>query len=199
MSHPPSFPDSHSGINISRTPLDALHRHFALVSRTFIHDESITLLHIGSGQTLVLTGSQHQYQTLTLALGAEKTAGLFFSHRPPTPGEMENAIMAVEDEILAVSARIARGSLLFTADPGICRIALLSGVPDQPEMLLTLDAMERTFNRLTAVIQGRPPAREGLPDDNVFAATLLILREFIHHLQFMSISAAQEDAMLPPG
>ncbi len=199
MSYPPSFTDNHAGITVSRTPLDALHRQVALISQTFTHDESITLLHIGSGQTLVLTGSHHQYQTLTLDLGAEKTVGMFFAHRPPTPGEMENAITAVEDEILTISAKIARGSLLFTADPGICRIALLSGVPDQPEMLLTLDAMERTFNRLTAVVQGRPAVREGLPDDNVFAATLLILREFMHHLQFMSISAAHEVANPRPG
>jgi len=47
--------------------------------------------------------------------------------------------------------------------------------------------MERVFSRLAAVVQGKPAAHEGIPDDNAFAATLLILREFMHHLGFSSI------------
>jgi len=48
--------------------------------------------------------------------------------------------------------------------------------------------LERTFNRLTAVSLGRPASREGIPAGVAFAATLLILRKFMHHLQFSSIT-----------
>jgi hypothetical protein len=35
---------------------------------------------------------------------------------------------------------------------------------------------------------GRPPASEGLPAGGAFAATLLILRELMHHLKFAAIT-----------
>lgn len=45
-----------------------------------------------------------------------------------------------------------------------------------------------TFQRLSAVSLGRPISLEGLPASADFAATLLILREFMHHLGFASIT-----------
>ena len=96
--------------------------------------------------------------------------------------------MAVEDEVTRARTLLARGSSLFTADAAVREIALLAGAPDRPEWVLTLDAMERTFDRLAAVTLGRPASREGLPSSAAFAATLLILREFMHHLQFESIT-----------
>jgi hypothetical protein len=38
------------------------------------------------------------------------------------------------------------------------------------------------------MVTGSTAARQGLPGDAGFAATLLILREFMHHLQFASIT-----------
>jgi len=38
-----------------------------------------------------------------------------------------------------------------------------------------------------AVVEGSPAAHQGLPQSNSFAAALLILREFMHHLQFVQI------------
>lgn len=83
---------------------------------------------------------------------------------------------------------ISGGSKLFTMDEAIRTIALISGVPDSSELILTRDAMELTFERFTAVTLGRPAARQGIPTGATFAATLLILREFMHHLQFISIT-----------
>jgi hypothetical protein len=37
------------------------------------------------------------------------------------------------------------------------------------------------------LVHGRPAASTDLPNDKHFAATLLILRELMHHLQFGSI------------
>ncbi len=73
-------------------------------------------------------------------------------------------------------------------DDAIRNIARISGVPDGAELILTRDAMERTFERLAAVILGRQNPREEIPSYLTFAATLLILREFMHHLQFLSIT-----------
>ncbi len=74
--------------------------------------------------------------------------------------------------------------LLITATA----LALLAGVPEAPEMVLSRDALERVFARLAAVTLGRPAAQEGIPDDAAFAASLLILREFMHHLKFSAVT-----------
>lgn len=149
----------------------------------------ITVLHIGEQQTAVATGTEVKSGTvIMLSIGSRKTAAEFFHHDPPTPGEVENAIVAVEDEMARARTIITGGSALFTADDAIRKIALIAGVSNQSELILTRDAMEQTFERLTAVMLGRPASREGIPTNVTFAATLLILREFMHHLQFLSIT-----------
>lgn len=149
----------------------------------------ITVLHIGEEQTAVATGSTSEPDTvLVLAIGSRKTAADFFKHLPPTPGELENAIMVVEDEVSRLRTMTANASALFTAGPDVRQIALAAGVTDQHEMILALDAVEQTFDRLAALTLGRPASSAGIPATATFAATLLILREFMHHLQFASIS-----------
>jgi hypothetical protein len=148
-----------------------------------------TLLHIGAEQTVVTVGRQFDPATsLVLAIGSQKTARDHFKHLPPRPLEVENAIAAVEDEVTRAKAMIPPGSDLSTADAGVREIALHSGVVDAASMRLSIDALERTFDRFAAVSLGRPAAHEGLPDNAEFAATLLILREFMHHLQFAQIT-----------
>jgi exopolyphosphatase/pppGpp-phosphohydrolase len=149
----------------------------------------ITLLHIGTEQTTVASGSGAEPEAiLMLAIGARKTAVEYFKHQPPTPGELENAILTVEDEVIRARTLGKDGSTLFSTDAAIREIALLAGVPDRPELILGLEAMERIFERLAAITLGRPAAHEGLPSGATFAATLLILREFMHHLKFSSIT-----------
>ena len=148
----------------------------------------VTVLHIGAEQTLVASGSGTEPEAiLTLAMGTHNTAADHFKHHPPTPGELENAILAVEDELIRARSVSQDGSALLSTDAAIREIALLAGVPDRPELILGLEAMERIFGRLAAVTLGRPAAQESLPSSTAFAATLLILREFMHHLKFASI------------
>ena len=52
----------------------------------------------------------------------------------------------------------------------------------------TIEAVERLFQRLASASLGDPMARRGLPTGNRFVATALILREFMHHLGFTSIT-----------
>lgn len=149
----------------------------------------ITVLQIGAEQTAVATGTGAVPESaLTLAIGSRITAADHFKHNPPTPGELEKAIQTVEDEVARARAIVADGSALLATDTALHEIALIAGVPDQPVMVLTLDAMERVFSRLTAVTLGRPASQEEMPTSPAFAATLLILREFMHHLRFPSIT-----------
>jgi exopolyphosphatase/pppGpp-phosphohydrolase len=149
----------------------------------------VTLLHIGAEKTVVATGTGVEPATIVfLDIGARSTATAFFRNEPPTPGEMENAIMAVEDAVIGSRAKIAADSTLVSTDPAIREIALIAGAADQPEVVLGIDATERAFERLAAITLGRPASQDIIPGAATFAATLLILREFMHHLKFASIT-----------
>lgn len=139
------------------------------------------------------TGTPYPAVKLCLPLGGAGTARQFFRGAIPAPLELENAIAAVEDEV-HIAHRQLQGLLPqgqvwapWSADAALQRLATLAGVPPGPHRVLTLDAMERLFNRLAAVSEGRPAAQEGLPNDPAFAGTLLVLRELMHHLPFASL------------
>lgn len=150
---------------------------------------ALTMLHIGAEQTTVLfrQGSTVAIP-LVLDIGTQKTAQLFFKHAPPTPYELENAIAAVEDEVMRVQAQIVPGSCLVTSDAAIGEIARLAGMAPAAPLQLSRDDMEQVFQRLTALSLGRPASQDAMPTDATFASTLLILREFMQHLHFTSIT-----------
>lgn len=152
---------------------------------------AITVLELGAQHTGVASGGGSgpaPVATRNLAIGTQRTARTFFKRALPTPLELETAIATVEDEVTRVRAILAPDSQLYTADAAVREIALLAGVPPAATMHLTLEAVEQTFNRLAALSEGRPATQDALPPTAAFAATLLILREFMHHLQFAAIT-----------
>jgi exopolyphosphatase/pppGpp-phosphohydrolase len=150
----------------------------------------VTLLHVGAEKTLVVTGTHAETAAIALLdIGARATAAAFFRHDPPTPGEMEDAIMAVEDAVIPLRSTLPATSTLFTTDPAIREIARIAAAPERPDVSLGIDATERLFERLAALTLGRPASQDAIiPLTPAFAATLLILREFMHHLKFASIT-----------
>jgi hypothetical protein len=153
----------------------------------------ITVIHIGEKQPAVAAGTGAEPGTVfKLSIGSRKSAAEYFQHNPPTAIEIENSIVAVEDAVVNARTIIAGGSAFFTSDEAIHKIALIAGVPDRAELTLTRDAMERTFERLIALMLGRPASQEGIPTNFAFAATLLILREFMHYMQFLSITVMHD-------
>jgi exopolyphosphatase/pppGpp-phosphohydrolase len=132
----------------------------------------IPLLHIGEERTSIADGA--------LALGWRSIARDHFRHDPPSPLEIENAIAAVEDELERPHKAVAKGGVLRTRDPAMRAIALAAGVAQGAETTLALEAVEQMFTRLAA-------GARGLPAGGEFSATLLILRELMHHLNFSSV------------
>ncbi len=163
-------------------------------------DAVTTVLHLGDEHTLLASGTDAMAPSvvLTLALGRLKTAREFFRGDLPLPLELETAIAQVEDEVYTAHVGhrswVPQGALVvpYATDPALHDIASLAGVGLGVQRVLTLDAMERLFNRLAAVSEGRPAAHEGLPASVPFAATLLVLRELMHHLLFKTL------ILLPP-
>ncbi|WP_295953841.1 hypothetical protein [Rhodoferax sp.] len=145
----------------------------------------IAVLHIGADRTAIAVGSGPQADAaLELAIGTHKTAVDWFHHNPPTPGELENAIQWVEDEVTRARGLVAGYPALWTADPWVQEMAQIAGVTGTA---LSIEAVERLFDLLAALSQGRPAASAGIPNTPAFAATLLVLREFMHHLGFTEI------------
>jgi exopolyphosphatase/pppGpp-phosphohydrolase len=148
---------------------------------------NIVVLHIGNEQCGIAAGGGLHPQTLyALPMGSERTAREHFRSDPPTALAMENAIAAVEDVVMPLRPLLPREALLYTQDAALREIATLAGVPVN-EPVLTLESMEQCFDRLTAVVMGSPAGGIGLPESRSFAARLLILREFMHHMQFAQL------------
>ena len=145
----------------------------------------LVVLHIGVQHSGIAVGLGPVPDLVKLLpLGSAHTAQACFK---TTPLALEHAIQVVEDVVMPLRSVIPRAALLFSTDATVREIALLAGVAPSAALQLSLDAMERVFNRLSAVVEGSPAAHQGLPQSNGFAATLLILREFMHHLQFAHI------------
>ena len=162
-------------------------RQYIAIRAAVVDGARLTILHIGESQTVLAMGTNREPAVvLALAIGSATTAD-HFRQDPPAPIEMENAIMVVEDEVTRAREVVA-GSALHTMDGAIRQIALLAGVAESSEMALSLKAVEQTFDRFSGVVLGRPAASEGLPAGGAFAATLLILRELMHHLKFAAIT-----------
>ena len=101
--------------------------------------------------------------------------GYYFKSDPPSPLDLENAIAAIEDEIARTHNTVVRDRAVVTTEETIREIASASGA----DAVLAIEAVERSYARLAG--------RAGLPGEPKLAATLLILRELMHHLEIASI------------
>lgn len=147
-------------------------------------DTVLPVLHLGAQQTLVLASAIADAKGLSLAIGSSRTAAQCFHHSPPTPGELEAAIMVVEDELSRVPDLAANQATVVVP---LSFLEALGRDVEGPANLLSLDQVERLFDLLAALSMGRPAVSSGIPTDPAFAATLLILRESMHHLKFEAV------------
>ncbi len=164
-------------------------RQYRTIRSSLSAGSPIAVLHIGEQETGIAVGAGAEPENiLMLALGSQSTAKQFFHHAPPTPGEIENAIMQVEDEITRAREMIAGYSMLVTDDASIREIAHIATGHAGTALQLPIDAVEQVFSLLASHSLGRPASIAGISGSPAFAATLLILREFMHHLRFLSIN-----------
>lgn len=165
-----------------------LHQHAAL--RASEADPStLVLLHIGETRTVVFAGTgTDAAQVQELAVGSNRTASDFFKHNPPSPLEIENAIMVVEDEVTRARGLVRSSAALYSMDEVVFELASLAGCPDGVRVSLSLAQVELLFDQLAARSEGRLASQVAIPDEPRFAASLLILREFMHHLNFDTVT-----------
>ncbi len=167
---------------------NGIHQRYRAIRQGLAVRTPITVLHIGEHETAVATGvGAEPGKILLLAIGSQKTADEFFRHTPPTLGEIEEAIMQVEDEVTRAREVVADYPNLYTTDDAIREIALIAAGHSGTALHLPVEAVEHVFSLLASHSLGRPASSAGISGSTAFAANLLILREFMQHLKFSSI------------
>ena len=86
--------------------------------------------------------------------------------------------------------RLRGPGTLLTHDAESLALAEFAGLLPRSALEIDLATVERQFNRLVDVANGRPALTEGLPPRATFAANLLILRELMHHAGRVSVTVA---------
>ncbi len=141
------------------------------------------ILHIGEQETTFR--KMNDGTELHLPAGSRQTADSYFRHNPPTESEVEESINQVEDQLMKLTSTFKdKDYQLVSADPQIREIAHYANITNDS---LSIQEMEAVFSRLAMIIRGRPAATDTLPLTGEFAASLLILREVMHHLGFSHI------------
>lgn len=132
---------------------------------------------------LILRG--HGVGEVVVGLGIE-TVAAHFRHTPPTGVELERAIDAIEDALMATRlGHTGRGALATSS----AWLRFLPGLSSDGAVL-SLDQVESLFQRLAAAASGPSTVLGSLPADRETAAALLILRETMHHLGFDHVQMA---------
>ena len=178
-------------INISDEVQQLATDTYRIVRQKVTGDNTISVLHIDNEFSFMVHGTDatNPEKVWVFDIGKVKTAREFFNRFPPTPGEIENAIQVVEDEVMPLHKLLIPGSVLYSTDASIREIAQYALFEEKlQDIILARESMELVFNRLAAIITGLPASQDVLPASNEFAATLLILREVMHHLGFKNIT-----------
>jgi hypothetical protein len=153
---------------------------------------AITVLSIEPHWILLASGAgEEPGEIFLLEFGWQSLTESFFHHQPPGAIELEEAIVPVEDHLAFARALAGNGSLLCSSDAQLLMVARAIGLQQPLPLVLSRQAVEQAFEELSMVALGqRPPRFDGPFAGEGFVAVLLILREFLHHLQFDQLTIA---------
>jgi hypothetical protein len=111
----------------------------------------------------------------------------FFPQGQLSPLHLERAIQWVEDHIQAAHIHWPKGAKLFTKEADLQSLASVSGVSEGAQRVLHVDAVEQSFSRLVMQAMGQIPHQEALPYSARVFASVVFVRELMHHLHFPQI------------
>lgn len=145
-------------------------------------------LHLGDeASALALGQAPLPERVIAMDLGLVTLARRFFATERPGELAIETAIAEVEDLIMPLRQALPPESQLVSTDPAVAELAQQAGLSlTEGPADLDRDTVEALFNRWAALALGRPASQDALPIGGPvagrFAATLLVLREWLHHL-----------------
>lgn len=172
----------------------ARHSAFALASAPFPAGTRICVLQIDAEQTVFYQGGVGEDpKPQRLPIGNRQLGRGPLRHTPPSPLELEQAIAEVEDRIMPLARQSLANSRLLLLAPALAPLAAVSQSPAP----LHREQIERYFQQLAAQAEGDPRATSLFAPTPEFAAALLIVREWMHHLGFEQIEFAATTAEHP--
>lgn len=138
------------------------------------------LLHIGAnGSEVTCNGASDDVRVVRIALGYAGVPATLFRGDIPTALELENAIAVVEDEVMPAARQLAGVTALVTA--GAELRAFATAPPGDDDGIVALEHVEQLFDELSRVALGGPVSHLPFALTKKSAATLVILRELMHH------------------
>lgn len=157
---------------------------------------AIVALHLGDAASALALGRAAQPErVIALDLGLATLARRFFASDRPGEAAIETAIAEVEDAIMPLRSVLPPEAWLVSTDAAVAAVAEQAGLSWQAgPATLDRDTVEALFHRWAALALGRPASQDALPIGGPgagrFAATLLVLREWLHHLPQTALAVA---------
>jgi len=127
-----------------------------------------------------------------IEVGHEVMGALFFKGDALDAASLERAIEWTEDRIQAATTHLPVGARLYTSAADLHELARVGGVSAGSRRELHVDAVEQTFSRLVMQSMGQSSPQELLPATARFYATVVFVRELMHHLHFPLITVLDE-------
>lgn len=157
-----------------------LRRRYAAAQAALPGDQFLAVLHIGSTESAIVSGrGRDDVKIVPFLLGYAGVPATLFSDAIPTALELENAIAAVEDEVMPAVRKLSGVTELVTIDTELYALAAAASVDHTAT--LPLEGVEWLFEELSRAASGGLASQLPFTPTKQAAAVLLILREFMHH------------------
>ncbi len=111
------------------------------------------------------------------------------THEPATESELESAIAEIEDMLTPAIRSLPKPGNLVISSPELREVVKVVGRRTDENVRLDISTVEDVFSRLAAVAYGTTATLLGISEHRRFAATVLVLRELMHHAGFASVEA----------
>ncbi|MDR8390017.1 hypothetical protein NC796_02625 [Aliifodinibius sp. S!AR15-10] len=153
-----------------------------------LKDGPVTILKVQDQQFILEIVEVGEPETLdTITAGDIQTILVNLKREPAETIELEAAIADIEDQLMPIISELPNRRCLATYEQAFWNIAKVAGFGSDDKLQLNVDTVEEVFNRLVDVAYGTPAHWLDVPEDREFAATVLFLRELMHHASFNSI------------
>ncbi len=124
-------------------------------------------------------------KSISLNFGYEVVTSKFFKNHIPTEAETEYAIYFIEDHLMSNKELINQQETLVSESKALADVLAKNGLQKGKHSRRTIEDL---FNNYARIVMGTPSTLMDIEITKEDFATLLILREIMHHLNFESIS-----------
>lgn len=153
--------------------------------QNLLGDGPVTILHKKNGRFILeIVYDTESKSESTYTAGNVQSILANLKHEPAKAIEIEAAIADIEDQLMPVIKDLPERRCLVTSEQTVWEIAKVAGLEAEDRLKLKVDTVEAIFNRLVDVAYGTPASRLDVPENREFAATVLFLRELMHHARF---------------